>query len=354
MWLTTFKWKYFGQMGLHRCTIRPFGGPGIVALTLSCQALPAPLNQSHSVIQFFQLKPSTKVCPSLYYLPRPPLSSTCHQLEAQLRGAENLWEMDNPLQHIVNNRGQVENAEGSNIATTFQSQCQYGWRGLEGSEVCEYPFIPEFNMVFMNELASKKAVPESPIQSCLSFARKISIKQVACHEYKADITQIATQLYHCHKMLHLLWAMSHAARMQRIPVPTHSPKMILNVFRIQTLMLHSTRKVNSGISQNLAGLQINYWAPRLQLAPGQNQDRGQLTPKLIPHLRRNVKMSRGQNLAALQINHWAHCLQPAPGPNQNQRMTKPAFSIMVIWPINQPLNMECIPLWPMLRVGTST
>ena len=155
-------------------------------------------------------------------------------------------------------------------------------------------------------------------------------------------------------MLHLLWAMSHAARMQRIPVPTHSPKMILNVFRIQTLMLHSTRKVNSGISQNLAGLQINYWAPRLQLASGQNQDRGQLTPKLIPHLRRNVKMSRGQNLAALQINHWAHCLQLAPGPNQNQRMTKPAFSIMVIWPINQPLNMECIPLWPMLRVGTST
>ena len=49
-------------------------------------------------------------------------------------------------------------------------------------------------MVFMNELASKKAVPESPIQSCLLFARKISIKQVACHEYKADIAQIARQL----------------------------------------------------------------------------------------------------------------------------------------------------------------
>ena len=32
------------------------------------------------------------------------------------------------------------------------------------------------------------------IQSHLSFAKKNSLKQVACHKYKADIAQISTQL----------------------------------------------------------------------------------------------------------------------------------------------------------------
>ena len=32
------------------------------------------------------------------------------------------------------------------------------------------------------------------IQSCLLFVKKVSLKQVACHEYKSDIVKIAAHL----------------------------------------------------------------------------------------------------------------------------------------------------------------
>jgi len=32
------------------------------------------------------------------------------------------------------------------------------------------------------------------VRSRLSFVKKISLKQLACHEYKSDIAKIATQL----------------------------------------------------------------------------------------------------------------------------------------------------------------
>ena len=185
MWLSTFKWKYLGQIGLCWCAIRAFGVLGIVALTLSCQALLAPLTNPTQWFSFSN---------SHHHPMSSPASTTslCHP----------------PPQPVTELRLSTEELKICEKWTAFQSQCWYGWRGLEGSEVSEYPFIPESDMVFMKELATKKVVPK-PCLWCINLILPIIFKE----DFHQTSNLPWVQGGHCSNCEAIIWDDSWKARL---------------------------------------------------------------------------------------------------------------------------------------------